>query len=50
MLYAKEIEWGGKHLSATGVGPSPNRVKSVQEMPAPLILDELMYFVYGVTG
>ena len=35
VIYSKEIEWGDNHMSAAGVGPSPNLVKAVQEMPEP---------------
>ena len=48
VFFAKELEWGGKTLSAAGLGPTQGRLDAVKGMAAPQTLDELMHFIYGV--
>ena len=48
VMYARNLTWGGKDLSADGVAPAEHRLRSVKEMPEPTTLAEAMSFVYGV--
>ena len=47
VLYATEIEWGGKLLSSEGLAPALHRIAAIKDMPMPQTLDQLMHFVYG---
>ena len=47
VLFATELEWGGKQVSSEGVRPTPYRVDSIRRMPEPESLSEMMNFVYG---
>ena len=47
VLFARELVWGGKSVSANGIKPSPHRIASIQDMPDPETLAEMMNFVYG---
>ena len=47
VLFARELVWGGKRVSPTGVSPAPHRIASIRDMPDPDTLAEMMNFVYG---
>ena len=48
LLFAKRLTWCGKQVSEHGLRPSPERVATVNAMPDPHTLSEMMNFVYGI--
>ena len=48
VLFARQLVWGGKLISAEGTRPNPQRIKTIKEMAEPIDAAELMNFVHGV--
>ena len=48
LMFAKRLTWCGKQVSKDGLRPSPERVATVNAMPDPRTLSEMMNFVYGI--
>ena len=48
VLYAQELQWCGKSVSADGIMPTQDSIATALEAPEPETLAELMSYVFGV--